>query len=121
MYAIAPRSPSGPGIPLPRRPGRWGEGATRLLAAAFLAFAFTTPAQSQSWPDKPVRLVAPYPPGGQTDLVSRFLAEKLSPALGQSVIVENKTGAQGIVCVRERFEHFDQPACARQAALRRAA
>lgn len=97
MYAIAPRSPSGPGIPLPRRPGRWGEGATRLLAAAFLAFAFTTPAQSQSWPDKPVRLVAPYPPGGQTDLVSRFLAEKLSAALGQSVIVENKTGAQGIV------------------------
>ena len=40
---------------------------------------------------------SPYPPGGQTDLVSRFLAERLSSALGQQVIVENRAGAQGIV------------------------
>ena len=44
-----------------------------------------------------MRLVAPYPPGGQTDIVSRFLADRLSPVLGQTVIVENKAGAQGIV------------------------
>ena len=62
-----------------------------------LALGFITSVHAQTWPDKPVRLVAPYPPGGQTDLVSRFLAERLSTALGQQVIVENRAGAQGIV------------------------
>ena len=68
-----------------------------ILRLCALALGFIPPAQAQTWPDKPVRLVAPYPPGGQTDLVSRFLAERLSPALGQQVIVENRAGAQGIV------------------------
>ncbi|MGH8673290.1 MAG: tripartite tricarboxylate transporter substrate binding protein, partial [Burkholderiales bacterium] len=64
--------------------------AAALMLAPALAFG-------QTWPAKPVKLIAPYPPGGQTDLVSRWLAEKLQPALGQSLIVENKSGAQGIV------------------------
>ena len=68
-----------------------------ILRLCALALGFIPPAHAQIWPDKPVRLVAPYPPGGQTDLVSRFLAERLSPALGQQVIVENRAGAQGIV------------------------
>ena len=68
-----------------------------ILRLCALALGFIPPAHAQTWPDKPVRLVAPYPPGGQTDLVSRFLAERLSPALGQQVIVENRAGAQGIV------------------------
>jgi tripartite-type tricarboxylate transporter receptor subunit TctC len=97
MHAIAPRSPSGPGTVLPRRPGRRGGGAAALLAAAALSLAATSSSFAQAWPDKPVKLIAPYPPGGQTDLVSRFLADRLTPALGQTVIVENKTGAQGIV------------------------
>jgi len=97
MHAIAPRSPSGPGITLPRRPGRRGGGVVAAVFLALFALAFPPLAFSQAWPDKPVKLVAPYPPGGQTDLVSRFLAERLSPVLGQSVIVENKAGAQGIV------------------------
>ena len=54
-------------------------------------------AQAQPWPSKPIRLVAPYPPGGQTDVVSRWLAEKLTPVLGQTVVVENRAGAQGAV------------------------
>jgi tripartite-type tricarboxylate transporter receptor subunit TctC len=51
----------------------------------------------QAWPSKPIRLIAPYPPGGQTDVVSRWLAEKLAPVLGQTVVVENRAGAQGAV------------------------
>ena len=52
---------------------------------------------SQAWPAKPIRLISPYPPGGQTDVVSRWLGEKLTPVLGQPVVVENRAGAQGSV------------------------
>ena len=63
------------------------------LAGALLLFATNTYAPdafAQAWPNKPIRLVAPYPPGGQTDVVSRYFAEKLTAALGQQVIVDNK-------------------------------
>ncbi len=52
---------------------------------------------AQAWPSKPIRLIAPYPPAGQTDVVSRYFADRLSAVLGQQVIVENKPGAQGMV------------------------
>jgi tripartite-type tricarboxylate transporter receptor subunit TctC len=67
----------------------------RLFLAAILALPLV--AAAQSWPAKPIRLIAPYPPGGQTDIVSRWLADKVGAALGQPIIVENKSGAQGIV------------------------
>lgn len=70
-----------------------------MLRKAVLAFllAFSAQALAQAWPAKPIRLIAPYPPGGQTDIVSRWLAERVGPALGQTILVENRTGAQGIV------------------------
>jgi tripartite-type tricarboxylate transporter receptor subunit TctC len=54
-------------------------------------------AEAQTWPNKPIRIIVPYPPGGQTDIITRWLGEKLSPVLGQPVLAENRAGAQGIV------------------------
>jgi len=50
---------------------------------------------AQAWPDRPIRLVVPYPPGAMGDTLARMLSERMQPALGQPVIVENRAGAGG--------------------------
>jgi tripartite-type tricarboxylate transporter receptor subunit TctC len=67
-----------------------------LLALSALLIAAGA-AQAQSWPDKPVRFVVPYPPGGSTDLTARTVAERLTRSLGQQVTVENRAGAAGAI------------------------
>lgn len=65
-----------------------------LLCAGLAAFTGAAAAQ-EAWPSKPIRLVVTFPPGGLLDVVSRMLAPKLSDALGQQVVVENRPGANG--------------------------
>lgn len=71
---------------------------TTLLAAALL---LAPVAGAQSWPTKPVRLVAVFPPGGSVDQVSRVFAQQLQAQLGQTFIVENKGGASGSIGTAE--------------------
>ncbi len=63
--------------------------------AVVLALASSGATHSQSYPNKPVRFIAPFPPGGTTDVLSRILAQKLTDSLGRQVIVENRPGAGG--------------------------
>ena len=72
-----------------------------FLGAVGAALAAGVPlrasAQAQSWPDKPVKLILPYGPGGASDLIGRPWAEKLSQAFGQQFVIENRGGAGGMI------------------------
>ncbi|MEO5699053.1 MAG: tripartite tricarboxylate transporter substrate-binding protein, partial [Casimicrobiaceae bacterium] len=58
---------------------------------------WTAAAQAQSYPNRPVRLIVPFAPGGGTDILMRILAPKLSEALGQPIVIDNRPGASSII------------------------
>ena len=67
-----------------------------LLASGALAtVGMPAFSQAQAWPSKPIKLIVPYPPGGSSDIIARAISQPLAEALKQSVIVENKPGANG--------------------------
>jgi tripartite-type tricarboxylate transporter receptor subunit TctC len=66
-----------------------------------LALAFGLPASAQTYPAKPVRIVVPFAPGGGSDFIARFMAQRLTDGLGKQVIVENKPGAGGVLGIQE--------------------
>ena len=72
----------------------------RFLFSSLLA-AFTLLAQAQSYPSKPIRFVVPFAPGGGSDFIARFMAQKMSAGLGQQVVVENKPGAGGMLGIEQ--------------------
>jgi len=72
-------------------------GILRRIACAMIALTsfFALPVLAQSYPSKPIRFIVPFPPGGGTDVIGRLLAQKLTAALGQQFIVDNRVGAAG--------------------------
>src|SRR6201989_3574670 len=69
----------------------------RALAALALMVICAGDASAQSWPTKPIRMIVPYTPGGYTDLMARLVGQKIADALGQTIVFENKPGANAII------------------------
>ncbi len=67
------------------------------LISALVMFPAVTEAQAQSYPDKPIRMVVGFPPGGGTDVVARIIAPRLAENIGQPVVIDNRPGATGTV------------------------
>ena len=88
-----------PFVAAPRAPRAPSRRLALAAAAAGLAAATAAPAvlAQSDWPSKPVRIVVPFAAGGTTDIVTRTIAEQLTPVLKQSVVVENRAGAGGNV------------------------
>jgi tripartite-type tricarboxylate transporter receptor subunit TctC len=68
-----------------------------LYAGTLIAVLGAAPAPAQDYPNRPITLVVPFPPGGSTTIVARIVADKMSEALGQSIVIDNRGGAGGTV------------------------
>src|SRR5215218_10520984 len=78
--------------------------ASARVFAAFLvvlAPALAQPATAQTYPDRPITLVVPYPAGGGNDVLARLVAERMAKALGGTIVVENRGGAGGTIATRQ--------------------
>src|SRR5262249_5280272 len=71
--------------------------AAALAAVPALPFSQVAFAAAPAYPDKPIRWIIPFPPGGSNDVLGRFLGTKLSERIGQQVVIDNRGGANGII------------------------
>lgn len=68
-----------------------------LAAACFLAAGLAEPAQAETWPQRPIRIIVSFGPGGGADIIGRILAQSMQEKLGQPVVIENRPGAAGTI------------------------
>ncbi len=76
-------------------------GWARIAGLMLLVVASVAPAHAADWPTKPIHIVVTFAPGGAADIWARIIAEPLSKALGQSVVIENRGGGGGIVAATQ--------------------
>src|SRR5207244_4446669 len=81
-------------VPARRKATMWRHWLSGLAVSAV---CIPTWVAAQTYPSKPVRLIVPFAPGGTTDIVARIVSERMTVALGQQVLVENKAGAGGSI------------------------
>src|SRR5688500_3079085 len=67
------------------------------FVATLLALGASPRAEGAAFPDRPVRLIVPFPPGGSNDVLGRYIGLKLTDRLGQQVVIDNRAGANGII------------------------
>src|ERR671929_755275 len=78
----------------------WPRSLHKVLLAVLIAALGAGAAVAQDYPNRPITLVVPFPPGGSTTIVARIVADKMSELLGQSIVVDNRSGAGGTVASR---------------------
>jgi tripartite-type tricarboxylate transporter receptor subunit TctC len=74
--------------------------ACALAALATIWIAFPAQSTAQQWPEKPVRILVPFPPGGGTDIQARLLSTAFQKSMGQNFIIDNRTGASGLIATQ---------------------
>src|SRR6478609_1557976 len=77
----------------------WSSAVAAILSALSLALSCSGPAAAQDYPSRPINMIVPFPAGGATDTLARFLAEQMRPILGQPIVIENVAGAAGTIGV----------------------
>jgi len=71
-----------------------------IIAAAVIALGLVPPAAAQSYPDRLIRMIVPFPPGGPVDVTARIVGQPLGPILGQPLVIENRGGASGAISAK---------------------